>query len=122
MHKRHGFTIVELFIVISIIAVLAMITIFGFGQWRARTARTEMKYELTIVSTALRNYLNFNNTYPAALNDSLNYQENANVSLTYVLRTDGASYCLSAKSLQVTTIGMLYLDSVNGSITTTACS
>ncbi len=122
MSKRRGFTIVELVVVIMIIVALSLITIFAFGSWRARTARTEMRNELNVVSSALKNNLNFNNSYPAALT-GLNYQANPNVSMTYTLRSDGASYCLNAGSLSVTSEPHWYYDSAGtGGVTKVACT
>lgn len=121
MKYRRGYTVVELMVVIAIIVALAMITIFAFGQWRARTARTEMKNELTVVASSLQNYINFNNTYPIN-KESLSYQSNPNVTLTYTLRGDGASYCLNAESVSVSDEPHWYFDSNNGNVTTTPCT
>lgn len=122
MNTRRGFTIVELVVVIMIIVALALITVFAFGSWRQRTARTEMKNELNVVSSALKNHLNFNNSYPATLT-GLTYQANPNVSITYTLRSGGASYCLDAGSLSVTDEPHWYYDSSGtGGITKTACT
>lgn len=121
MKMHRGFTIVELLVVLVVIAMLATITIFSFGSWRARTARTEMKNELSTVASALQNYANFNNQYPAALT-ALSYQSNTNVTITYTLRTGGASYCLNAGSVSVPGEPHWYIDSTKGTVTTTACS
>ena len=43
MKRRQGFTIVEVIVVIVIIASLALLTVFAFGAWRKRTAKTEMR-------------------------------------------------------------------------------
>ena len=121
MKSRQGFTIVELLVVIVVIVALALLTIFAFGSWRARTARTEMKNELTTVSGALQNYVNFNNSYPAALSN-VPYQSDPNVSVTYTLRSDGKSYCLNAASIPLPSEPHWYFDSNSGGVTTTACS
>lgn len=123
-HKRYynAFTIIELIVVVSIVAVLAGLTIFAFGSWRQRTATTEMKNELHAVSTTLKNYQNFNNTYPASLS-ALTYSTNTNVNVTYTLRSGGASYCLEAASTSVPTAAHWYIDSALGTTpVSTACS
>lgn len=131
MKSRRGFTIVELLIVIVIIATLAMITIFSFGSWRKRTARTEVKQDLSVVVSSLKNYRNFNNVYPgtaggAAVSPTslsgLDYRVNSNVTTTYQLRLNGESYCLKSVSTVVPS-EIWYVDSAVGSNpTTTACS
>lgn len=122
-HKQNtGFTIVELLVVIAIIVALALLTIFAFGNWRARTAQTEIKNELYSVSATLKNYLNFKNAYPATLS-AIPYTGNGNVSLTYTLRGGGLSYCIDASSVSLPTAAHWYIDSANGlTPTSTACS
>lgn len=120
-YTRRGFTIVELLVVIAIVVALATITIFAFGSWRQRTAKTEVQNELYTVSSSLKNYLNFNNSYPATL-ATMQYSGNSNVTLTYTLRPGGTSYCLSATSMAVASV-VMYIDSVNGTTpVSTACS
>lgn len=120
MDARRGFTIVELLVVIVVIVALAMLTIFAFGDWRARTARTELKNESSAISAALQSYLNFNNTYPAALTD-VRYQANQNITPTYSLRADSASYCLKLVNSALADEPW-YLDSKTNSYSKTACS
>jgi len=120
--QRHGFTIVELIVVIACIMVLATITIFGYGTWRARTARAEVKNELLNATIALKDTLNFTNAYPATGNLASIYTPKAAVTVTYTLRSGGASYCLVGQSTAVSTV-TYYVDSTKGSDpSTTACS
>ncbi len=123
MKRTHvsGFTIVELLTIITIIAVLAGITIFAFGSWRIRTAQTEMKNELYAAATSLKNFRNFTNNYPADL-AAMSYSGNSNVVLNYTLRADGLSYCLNAGSTGLPTEPHWYIDSSTATPTTTACS
>lgn len=99
--RKNGFTIVEMIIVVVIIAVLAMITVFAFNNYRARTAKTEMKNELLNAYSALRNNRNFNNTYPAdqtAFNAL--YKPGSSVTVEYYTADGGASsYCLRVSSM-----------------------
>jgi prepilin-type N-terminal cleavage/methylation domain-containing protein len=65
IHKK-GFTIVELIIVISIIAVLAGIVIIGYGGWKRTTIANQVKSDLNGIATAMENARNFGNGYPTA--------------------------------------------------------
>lgn len=104
--KKHtGFTIVELILVIAILGVIVLITVFGFSSWRERTATTEVKNELQSAAIALKDQMNFSNSYPAtsAAFTTL-YKPKADVTLTYSTPDSGASYCLKAQSNVVGTV------------------
>ena len=119
---KHALTILELLVVITVIAALAGLTIFSFGSWRLRTAQTEMKNELNTAAATLKSYRNFNNIYPATL-AGIPYTPSTGVTLTYTLRSGGASYCLNAGSVAVPSAPHWYVDSNNGMApTTTSCS
>ena len=132
MKRRQGFTIVEVIVVIVIIASLALLTVFAFGAWRKRTAKTEMRQEIMTVVSSLKSYQAFQNKFPGTPGGSavsprtisgLTYKPSANVGVTYALRLDGESYCLRAQNYAVPEAPNLYLDSKAGeSITETPCS
>ena len=61
--KKNGFTIVELMIVIVVIAILAGIAIFGYASWRSSTIETALSSDLSSAASAMKQELNFNNTY-----------------------------------------------------------
>lgn len=119
MKQRRGFTIVELIVVITVLAILAAIVIISFGAWRTRTAQTEVKHELTTAVSAIRAYRTFNNVNPSALNNSA-YKTNSNVTMTYILRGNG-TYCLNAQSVAVSSVRW-YVETVNETPTTGTCS
>ena len=95
--REKGFTIIELIVVVTIIGLLAAVTVFAFGSWRSRTARTEVRNELLQASAALQNYRNFNNDYPLAAAFSSVYTPGGSVTLTYIKRAAG-TYCLNGTS------------------------
>lgn len=64
---RGGFTVVELIVVITVIAVLAGVTIFSYGQWQRRVAASSVQSDLQNAKSALENYQNFANDYPPNL-------------------------------------------------------
>lgn len=102
MKRTRGFTVIELLVAITVIAILAGITIFAFGSWRQRTAITEVKHELTTAASAIRAYRTFNNQNPATLGASV-YKTNTNVTMTYTRRVDG-TFCLNGQSTAVSSV------------------
>lgn len=101
---QKGFTVVELIVVVVIIVILASVTVFAFGTWRSRTARTEVQNELLQSAGAIQNYKSFNNNLPAtqvAFNSI--YTPGSAVTLTYIKRVDN-TYCLNGASTKDATV------------------
>lgn len=100
MHKRisrqHGFSIVELLIVITLIALLAVLTIFAFGDWRKRTANAEANTALSHVSAAIKDYVNFNNAYPTSISQT-GYKPSGGITITYT--STSTTYCAQGTSV-----------------------
>lgn len=114
--KRHGFTIVEILVMVVVIAMLATIMVFGFGSWRARTATTEVKGALTNLASSLKNEMNFNSTYPASVPST--YRSSDTVTITYV--SGGTTYCAKGVSTAVTSV-IWYISDTNPTPSQTAC-
>lgn len=68
LHKKKGFTLLELLIVVVIIGILLLLVLPNLisGPARARDARR--KADLREISNGLEQYYNDNSSYPAALN------------------------------------------------------
>ena len=116
--KHHGFTIVEVLVMVTIIALLATITIFGFGSWRARTATTEVKGALTNLATSLKSEMNFNSAYPSSVPST--YRPSTGVTITYVMSGGGTAYCARGTSVAVTTV-VWYITNTKPTPSQTAC-
>lgn len=116
-YPSKGFTIVELAVVISVIGILAGITVFSIGNWRTRTAQGEVQNDLHAASTAMENARVFDNGYPLTLPAS--YTPSANVTVT--LKTPTTTYyCIEGSSKAVT--GVIYsIRSDNRTPMPTAC-
>ena len=123
MKRPSGFTIVELLVVVTIIVVLATITVFAFGSWRERTSRSQIKNEISSANAAIQHYANFNNAFPAdtATLKTL-YQADGSLATTYTLRVDGKSYCLQVVDNTGANLATQYYDSATGNTSTTVCS
>ena len=111
-HHTQGFTLVELLVIIAVLAVLAGMTYIFIGDWRTRTATTEVKSDLISASSALENRRNFSSGYPSSLTSPAVFTPTGTVTLAYTLRGDG-SYCLNGSSKAVGSV-QWYIDSRSG--------
>lgn len=64
-HKTHGFTIVELLIVIVIIGILAGLVITTFTGVQAKARDAQRKTDVTAITKALEAYYSVNGKYPS---------------------------------------------------------
>lgn len=97
--RSGGFTIIELLVIIVVLGALVGITIFGFSTWRTRTAKTEVRNEVTNGAAAVKQYAAWNNAYPAdQATFNATYTAGGAVSFTYIRRADGLSFCLNGTS------------------------
>jgi type II secretory pathway pseudopilin PulG len=95
-HKNgFGFTLVEVIVIISVIAILVTLTIVVAGNWRTDTAKTEVKNDLKSVVGAMENYRNFNNGYPTSIPST--FTASTNVTVTY-FSGNSSSYCINGVS------------------------
>lgn len=67
MFKKAGFTVVELLIVITVVALLAGITIVSYGTWQQRVATTTVLSDINLATSGLKNYRNNKDNYPPNL-------------------------------------------------------
>lgn len=74
--KNHGFTIVELLIVIVIIGILAAITIVAYNGIQVRSRDTIRVSDLRTIHKAIELYKAENGTYPLPANGSMNWTGN----------------------------------------------
>ena len=62
--NRRGFTIVELIVVITVIAILATISIFAFGHFQEQGRDSKRLAEATAIAASLEKYYDENGEYP----------------------------------------------------------
>jgi prepilin-type N-terminal cleavage/methylation domain-containing protein len=63
--RRFGFTLVELIIVISVIGILAAVTVVGFSRYQADTRDARRESSAATISEALEKYYDENGEYPS---------------------------------------------------------
>jgi prepilin-type N-terminal cleavage/methylation domain-containing protein len=110
--KRTGFTLIELLVVISIIAVLAGITLGVTGNVQKKAAASRAQVEIAAIENALENYKIDNGDYPSTNSITISgglYASNPTAS-TYL----GASPTLSAGAFSGGSGGRLLFTSLMG--------
>ena len=94
--KQKAFTLVELIIAIAVIAILAGITVVGWGNYQERMETNKVKSDLQMVVAALQNEINFKDTYPSTLPSTIKASDG--IQLDYI--REGSEYCILATSVK----------------------
>lgn len=97
-HKRQGFTIVELAVVIVVIGILASLVMLGYGNWRKSIIVDAAKSDLSTALAAMESARNFGEDYPDTI--PANIQTSSNVSLSGGARPGGVMFCIEAVGVQ----------------------
>ena len=92
-HKRFGFTIIELIVVIAVIGTLAGIAIVGYGAWRESISAAAIKSDLAQAQAAMEDARNFDNAYPLDVATVFNASED--VQLTNWPFNSATLFCLT---------------------------
>lgn len=66
--KSHGFTLIELMIVVSIIAILAAVGAAAYGKVQENARNTKRQSDLKVIQSALEQYRADQGYYPASIN------------------------------------------------------
>ncbi|MFZ1250092.1 MAG: hypothetical protein WAR37_01430 [Candidatus Microsaccharimonas sp.] len=93
---RVGFTVVELVVVITVIAILAVVVTVSYGSITARSKKEAVKGDLQATSVILKDYKSDNGTYPASLSSITPQNKSTQTTYTYQYKSAQDSYCLSA--------------------------
>lgn len=96
-NRRNGFTLVELVVTITIIALLASLTVVSYATWRGETVRTKLKSDLIHARTAMEDVRNFGGGYPAAV--ASNFTPSKGVTISGG-SSNGTTYCIGASSTE----------------------
>jgi prepilin-type N-terminal cleavage/methylation domain-containing protein len=98
-HKKSGFTIVELLIVVVVIAVLATITVVAYTNFQERARTSAADSTLTQAAKKLALYKAEQESYPASLDDA-GIDSDETIALDYSASSGG--YCLAATVADIT--------------------
>jgi prepilin-type N-terminal cleavage/methylation domain-containing protein len=90
-----GFTLTELLVTIVILGILTSLSAFSWNSWQRRTAESEVKSDLTVLVSAMKNDLNFKNAFPTSLPSS--FQPGSGVTITYSSGS-ATTYCIDGVS------------------------
>jgi len=104
--KENAFTLIEILVSIGIAAILAAITILGYGAWRENTTAKVVKSDLSGVRTAMASARNFSNGFPLAptfSGSSATFKATNDVNITYI-SGDTKTFCINANSVSLPTI------------------
>lgn len=111
---RHGFTIVELLIVIVVIAILAAVTIVGYIGVSQRATESMLKSEVRSAAQQIELYKTENGSNPASLSDA-RVTVRQEVSADY--RNVESAYCVSFAQKKL----IYSVDSRSGTLTAGGC-
>ncbi len=95
--QDRGFTLVELLVVISIIAVLAAVLMANFMGARERARDAKKIQDLYALKSALRMYYNDNQRYPG-VSDDTNFNLTADIGSSYMTSIVGIGYTYQRKN------------------------
>ena len=100
--RNKGFTIVELLVVITVIAILAGLTMVSFGAWQTRAARNAVRSDLIQAAASLKSARNFNSEgkFPS----TLSFTSSPDVTITPTIAGDGSGFCLIGQSDKVASV------------------
>ncbi len=99
--NRSGFTIVELIVVITIIGILAGISIVSYGSWRHSATAAKVKSDLNSVIAAMDSYRTYNNVYSTTVPTSVTPSSGV---VLVGGSSDGSTYCVDGTSTDDSTV------------------
>lgn len=105
---RSAFTIVELIVVISVIAILAAIVLVSYGAWRTSTATSSLKSDLGHVASAMESSRTFSGTYPLVIPSTFTASATNTMTLTL---PDPKSFCIDGTTTNSSLV-KYYIDNV----------
>ena len=116
--REDGFTLIELIVVITMMAILIAIAVGFHGQARERAGDATARANIRIAVPAIESYRGDYGTYAAMTVAALQASYSAGVQGIEILSADDAGYCVRAIEAGRT----WYKNGPGGALTTTACA
>ena len=110
---KHGFTLVEILVVIAVLGLLAAIAIPQFIRYRSEAIDAEMKSDLRNASVAIEAYYAKQSVLPTSLAEATGFHPSGGVTVSLVIVSTN-SYTLNAAKPGGTQPSFTY-DSITGS-------
>jgi type II secretory pathway pseudopilin PulG len=97
-------------VVISVLAILAGVTVVGWNSWQQNTAKKQVQSDIKQAASAMDNAKNFSAGYPSSLPST--FTPSSGVTVTYVGGTVNV-YCIQAQSTAYPSV-TYFIDSAQG--------
>lgn len=101
-----GFTIVEMIVVISVIAILTVIGVVSYGSWRNSTITNKVKSDLGAVGAAMESGRNFTSGYPSTIPSTVTISSGVTITL---FEQTVKTFCIDGSSSEISGVA-LYID------------
>lgn len=121
--QYHGFTIVELIIVIVVIGILATITIFSYNAVVDRASITTMENDLRNAKSKLDIYKSNNGAYPAdatVVDNNKGLPASSGITLEYNYTAMSDDFCVTASSVN-NNVSQYHITSDSSEVLENAC-
>ncbi len=122
--KKHAFTIVEILVVLTVIGILASLSIVAYNGIQNSAAVTVLQSDLEQASAELERNRMHDGTYPlsaAAANDNQGISASPGTTYQYTYTPSTDTYCLTATSDR-TGVPAFYISTENNRIREGACT
>lgn len=113
--RKHGFTLIEIMIVIAILTMLAAIAIPQFIKYRSQSIDAQLKADLRNAAIAVESYFAKHSVYPSTIEEVQSFGFHPTDGVTVTLALAANSYTVTATK-QGGSQPSLTFSSVNGSI------
>ena len=97
--RNHGFTLLEILVVIAILGILSAVAIQQYSAYRSRSIDTQMKADLKNAALAMESYFSEYHVYPNSLSKitSVGFRQTEGVALMITVVSPSAYTLMASK-------------------------